>query len=1408
MSQNGTSAADLTALQQALLTIAKLQNKLAAQSRGEGEAIAIVGMGCRLAGGVDGPERLRELLWQGREALSAIPAGRGALQGLYDPDPAKPGKACMRRAGFIDDVDSFDAEFFHITRREAEGIDPQQRLFLEVSWEALEHAGIAPDRLAGTRTGVFAGVHAKDYAHLGAPGLEKIGAHYSTGVDASYVAGRLAYFLGLEGPVMTIDTACSSSLVAVHQACQSLRTGESKLAIAGGVKLLLSPHLSVFLSKAGALSPAGHCRAFDRAADGMVQGEGCGVVILKRLKDAEREGDRILAVIRGSAVNHNGASGGLTVPSPRAQEALYRLAIEQARVSARDIDYLEAHGTGTRLGDPIELQGVARVYGAARTAAEDPLWIGSSKPNVGHTEAAAGVAGLLKAVLVLQAGEVPPAANFESPTSGFAWDGSAMAVAREGVLLRRAERPHLAAVSSFGMSGVNAHAIVEARDAARESGGEAPYVLVLSARSDAALRQLAARYARWFAGEGDRAAAYDRCATAGMGRAHHDARIAIVAGTDEELASRLRAAAEGREERGVLRGRVAVPRRSGPVFVFGGELARSWQPKSVLALLRQSDVFRERARAVDAHFRRLAGGSVLDRIGVDGDALFGVDALFLVQVALTDLWRSYGVEPAGIHGHGAGAIAASVIAGRLSIEEGVRRVASGSFAAAGEPVAPGAEGASDAGEEDGVVVEVPAAAPDGDVRYAMLSKVGELYCAGFPIRFEGVYPGGRRASLPTYPWQRERYWWDEPSAPVASNDASAPASSREASPSAADELFFEIAWNELPPIGAEATLAGTWLIVSERPEEVEPLAARLSEAGGNVITAHAGPRFEKLSPASYRLDLADVGAFARLLRDLSGAVGILVCSSSSAGDPATFECPETLRAKAHGEAVAVTSLVQAIAQVGWLKAPRLYLITRGAQPVTAADHRTLAIAAAPLWGLGRVLAYEHPELRCTRIDRDPADSNSSSDSNSNFARDILSVLRARDAAAPEDEVAFRGGRRFVASLQKGRHPSAPERTLRLRSDRTYLVTGGLGGIGLRLAAWLVARGACHLALFGRKAESPTAREALEPLRAAGAQVHTFRVDVSSTESVAGALAILRRDLPPLAGVFHSAGVLDDGSILRLEPWQFSAVMAPKVQGAWNLHTLLTEPSIELFVLFSSTASMIGAPGQANYAAANAFLDALAHLRRGRGQPALSLQWGSWGEVGMAAADHRRGERLAGRGMRSMSVDEALLAMEIAILEGAERPAARGVAALDPEAWCRSHPTVSRSSLFRELVAERALPEAPRPPRLRDELLTLASGERHRALEARLKEMVGDVSGVSPERLSTTASFVTIGIDSVMSLELRDLVTERLEVSLPLVSFVDESTIEGLANELLQHFAAASVLGTAPAAGQASTRILL
>ncbi|WP_394834887.1 SDR family NAD(P)-dependent oxidoreductase [Pendulispora rubella] len=538
------SSADLAVQKRTLLALKKLQAKVDALEHARNEPIAIIGAGCRFPGGVTDLASYRQLLREGGDAIVEVPKDRWDIDRWYDPDPDANGKMYTRAGGFLQgsSVADFDARFFGITRREANAMDPQQRMLLEVGWEALEHAGLPPTRLAGSRTGVFVGISVSDYSFLSGTVPSAIDPYTATGWGFAFSAGRISYVLGLQGPSMAVDTACSSSLVSVHLACQSLRAGECTTALAGGVMLLLSPLSFVMLSRLRALSPDGRCKTFDAAANGIARGEGCGMVVLKRLSDARRDGDRVLATLLGGGVQHDGASSSFTVPNGRAQQAVMREALTAARLAPADVGYVEAHGTGTILGDPIEVDALAAVYGEGRDAAT-PLAVGSVKTNLGHLESAAGIAGLLKAVLAVQGGELFPHLHVREPNPHIAWERLPVRVA-DASTPWPADRRRVAGVSAFGMSGTNAHMLVgaveEAPSAAR-SPSHAVHLLPLSAKSPEALRMVAQRYA----GALEDASLEDICFTASTGRVHFEHRAAVLGTSAGELREKLVALAEG-----------------------------------------------------------------------------------------------------------------------------------------------------------------------------------------------------------------------------------------------------------------------------------------------------------------------------------------------------------------------------------------------------------------------------------------------------------------------------------------------------------------------------------------------------------------------------------------------------------------------------------------------------------------------------------------------------------------------------------------------------------------------------------------------------------------------------------------------------------------------------------------------
>ncbi|WP_341889823.1 type I polyketide synthase [Variovorax sp. YR752] len=667
-------------LKRALLAIDQLEAKLAAVERGRREPIAIVGIGCRFPQGADTPEAFWELLRSGTDAVTEVPPERWDVDAFYDPDPDKPGKSYTRWGSFVRDVDRFDPAFFGVSPREAVSMDPQQRLLLEVAWEALEHAAIAPASLAGSATAVYVGITTHDYAMqlAEAVGSRNGDAYTPSGTAHSVAAGRLSYVLGLHGPNVAIDTACSSSLVAMHWALQSLRSGEADLALAGGVNLTLTPDGSVLTSRARMMSFDGHCKTFDASADGYVRGEGCGMLVLKRLSDAQRDGDRVLAVVRGSALNQDGRSSGLTAPNGRAQEAVIRAALSSAGLKPAEVSYVEAHGTGTPLGDPIEIKALNAVYG--ERPAEAPLLVGSVKTNIGHLEAAAGIAGVIKTVLALQHRTVPPHLHLRNPNPLIDWAACAVRIPTQATPWTSEAAPRRAGISSFGFSGTNAHVILEEAPPAAavpEQPGAQP--LLLSAQTPAALSALAGRLSEALGAP--QPPSLDRvAATLALGRSHLVERCAFVAADLADARDKLAALAAGDMPAAAARGRSA----SGApeiVFLFTGQGAQ--YPGMARGLYEAEPAFRaaldDCARVLDGELPR----PLLEVVfGVDDAAAAALDdtaftqpALFAVEYALSRLWRHWGVEPTSVMGHSVGEFVAACVAGVFALDDALRLIA-------------------------------------------------------------------------------------------------------------------------------------------------------------------------------------------------------------------------------------------------------------------------------------------------------------------------------------------------------------------------------------------------------------------------------------------------------------------------------------------------------------------------------------------------------------------------------------------------------------------------------------------------------------------------------------------------------------------------------------------------------------
>jgi len=736
---NSALEPELSPVKRALLEVRSLRARIAELEGRARAPIAIVGMSVRAPGGVHDVAGYRELLWTGRDAISEVPPERWSLAAWFDEAQDAPGKMYTRHGGFIGDIAGFDAEFFGIAPAEAASMDPQQRLVLELSWEALEHAGMAPSSLAGSKTGVYLGIANGDYGRALFARPELIDPYFSPGNAFSVAAGRVAYVLGLHGPAIAIDTACSSSLVALHLACQALRSGDCDFALAGGVNLILTPELSVNFSKAGMMARDGRCRTFDAAASGYVRGEGGGMVVLRRLSDALADGDRVLAVLRGSAVNQDGRSNGLTAPNGPAQQAVLEAALSDAGVAPRLVSYVEAHGTGTSLGDPIEVGALTAVLAQDR-APGVPVSLGSVKTSIGHLEAAAGIAGVIKTVLALERRELPPHLHLQTRNPLIDWSRLAIEIPDSVRPWTPIEDRWIAGVSSFGFSGTNAHVVLEAPPAVAHvaSGAIRPQqLLTLSARNPQALRALAERYHDALSAWPDPSpsAARDVCVTANTGRTHLPTRLSVGAPSLPELTQGLRSWLDGEADPRVVAGKAETTKAPRVAFLFPGQGAQ--YAGMGRQLYEGSAIFRQAFDRCAAELERALGRPITTLVYGSGDDSKLLDrtenaqpALFAIEYALAALWRSWGVTPAAVMGHSFGEYAAACVAGVLTLADAARIVvARGRLSAQ----APG----------DGVMVIVEASGDE--VEQAIAAEGGAVSIAALNGPTNTVISGERRA---------------------------------------------------------------------------------------------------------------------------------------------------------------------------------------------------------------------------------------------------------------------------------------------------------------------------------------------------------------------------------------------------------------------------------------------------------------------------------------------------------------------------------------------------------------------------------------------------------------------------------------------------------------------------------------
>ena len=1714
----------------------KTVNRKLEQERSE--PIAIVGAACRYPGDINSLEQLWEALREGQDCIGRMTEQRWPMQRFLTDDPHKAGGIYTDAMGMLTDIDRFDPAHFGLKTEEARHIDPQHRLLMELAWETFEDAGYAVERFAGSRTGVYVGIMSDDYGQLQGP-LEAANYYIGAGMARSCAAGRLAFTFGLEGPALALDTACSSSLVGVHLAVQALRRGECDAALAGGVNLILSPQGTVVACRSQMLSRSGRCHTFDAGADGYVRSEGCGLVLLKRLSDAQRDGDRIYALIRGSAVNHDGRTQGLTAPSGQAQRRVIAAALADAGVAPGDVDFVECHGTGTALGDPIEVRALEASY-VHGCEARKPLLIGALKSNLGHMEAAAGIGGLHKAIQVVRHRQVPKNLHFQTLNPQIQVDLRTLRIAAEPVALQ-VEGGVLAGVSSFGFSGTNAHIILESYVEDRVPAEQAGSVGLfrLAARSHAALGDYAGRYLALLESE-ETVSIPALCRTAAIGRSEGDFRIAFTVGSRDDLQACLQ------EYLDVTGGDQVTPvlEAISCVWVIGGQKDVDWALARRLyegrafyrATVEQAYAYLQPRHPEGlTHFKSLLEGAEQT-----------TEALphAVHRWALAKLLAHLGLAPRRITGIGFGEYVAAAVAGLLDWQSmldilftGVVRpdltlgrsrcnFVSTFGKAASLPEAWQAGGAmADANQEHVLVTGFAAdAGTDGFARIALTSGLSlqlteelddrifrwvhgktnrdlalplenflaHCYMAGLSLHWEQVFEDqpALRLSLPSYPFQRERVWTDwgymfdetlpstvgqpgltrvgrtserttewggepvehpilhsvfacpsgawnfsgelslasmpflaahcmlgeamvpasvyldlvlvagrrcwpgqalqidelqllhkctltaEPidvychlrpaeglveiySRPRAADawqqhvrarvSISAPATRRDAPLDAFRSLcdeplsvrryyqgiaqiglnygadfqgIFELSRGErralakiaLPPsvdqsldgylahpilldaclqaiaaasrpnaadgVFVPAQIKGVrlhkplpeilWCLVEVAPVEIAVGTHGESYASLTMLDTHGEcvmsiDRFETKRYAApparstgndaenytdwlyekhwvvdeafgtAKADLVEAGIAARapihwlLFSDQGSECDALEANLTAQGDRVSVVClGEPAR---HGRLQVVPMSPDDIGGVfeaveagappvngvvyGWSLAdfgplgsdgytqtlevcakyplwlcqaildPRrrgigLSFLTRGSQP--AGEARVTQPLASLLWGHVASFVNEN-RLYARLVDLDPDASDEVSD-----AALLTRTLNDQD----ECQVALRRGRRLLARLRTGTLEAT--RTVVIDPSACYLITGGFGALGMETARELVRQGARHIVLIGRNANKGDGHPLLEEIHAAGARTYHLQADITDKVDFVPKLAELLRGLPPLKGVIHSAGVLDDGVVAQQNWNRYLKVFGPKVDGTLNLYFATRRQPLDFFILYSSAAAILGNPGQANYAAANSFMDSFAWYLRSTGLPGMSINWGGWSQIGVAAGyEHgaaarkdaslgfippEQGVQVIARQFASAHTQFALIPLHRKtssgqdnmpylaqlmsdVLHDERQPAPASVAV--PGA---SHGQVNHSGVLASFAG-------------------VGGGARHALVKQYVTKTIAGLLNLSTA-LDDRASLFDLGLDSLLSIDLRLHLEKNLDCSLSSTLLHDYPTIDALTNFLLDN----------------------
>ncbi|BAQ66805.1 type I polyketide synthase [Geminocystis sp. NIES-3709] len=1507
-----------------------------------GEKIAIVGMACRFPQ-ANNCDEFWQLLQEGKSAIG-LRGGTARSSNRVNIDYV---------GGYIDNYDQFDPQFFDISLREAVNIDPQQRILLQVTHEALENANISLDMLSGSNTGVFIGISSSDYAQLQVKNGWEVNVYTGTGNAGSIASNRISYSYNLLGPSLSVDTACSSSLVAIDLAVNSLKNGECSQAIVGGVNLILSPELTETFEKAGMMAQDGKCKTFSAEADGYVRGEGCGVVILKPLNQAIIDRDNILAVIHGTAVNQDGKSNGLTAPSGKAQQRVVKTAWQKARITGDKINYIEAHGTGTALGDPIELNSLGELLLSRQDEELSPVWIGSTKTNIGHLEAAAGIAGLIKTVLALHHEVIPPLVNFTQLNPYININNSRIKIPTESITWQKSSQPRYAGISSFGFGGTNAHVIigdavidndteaiedVNTRKQEKINEGETlsslplslfpPQLLTISAQSESALSDLVTRYRDFLETAKDEDFA-NICYTSNIARSSLKYKLAVVGKNKEEILSRLKV----KENKTLENSQIA--------FLCTGQ--GSQYSKMGEELYQASSYFKNIVDYCEQVLNNYLEKPLTEVLFEEknesllNQTIYTQPALFVIEYALAKLWLRYGIQPSIVMGHSVGEYVAATLAGVFSLDDGLKLIAyrgklmqklpldggmlclftsldnvknlinqynnqveisaingdnniviSGykhllkeiiisaekqnikssklavshgfhsflmqpilaEFKEIAEtidynlpqlPIISNVTGRVNSEEiatadywvnhvmkpvnfadsiaylknngyqilleigakptllgmakyllKDGEYIYLPSIKKDYPNQQTLLNSLATLYELGFKINWANFHqdkPLLNKIRLPNYPWQNSRYWLGDD---IKKDN------------SLLTQALYQIEWIEGETFPLISSLPKSYLIFVES-YLTEKLAQDLSKQGHNVYLVYQGKEYRQQNNCFWLGNKQE--DYQLLWQSLDNLIKYTdsTVNDNISIEPRAFgieviiygwglsnqEEKETinLRDSNYLGCLPVINLLQSLVMTS--SQPQLWLLTNQSQWVT--HQEKINPQGGSLWGLGKVIALEHPEYWGGIIDIEMDNLASSSP----ILQKILLTKNEIDEESlltkgglrrgDEKMLAIRGKNIYCPRLRQKQKESLTNnisfqnisctlRAIGIESSTSYLISGGLGALGIQCANWLIRQGAKNLILLSRRQPSATTRKQLEAWQKQGVNLYLPQVDVTNYEELKTVFEYIKINLPPLKGIIHSAGVLADGILTTLSVDKLEMVMSPKVLGAWNLHRLSLDLPIEFFVNFSSVASLLGSAGQGNYSAGNGYLDSFASFRHSLNLPCLTINWGAF-DVGMAESKQHS---LTASGMELINVHEGIGLLGELI----NYPLSQlGVMKINWEKIGKKFP-----SLFNSPYVKDTLPvDEETLNNLFVELTQADKEEREILLVDYLTKSIELI--LNPNgHINPDDNLIDLGMDSLMVMEAINNLKTDLQLMLYPREFYERPTISALASYLSQEFA--------------------